>query len=99
MLAVYVLTAIGVGTAVGPGHGYVVELLAIGLAALVALPLRDVLQRAVNRLMYGERDEPWRAMRRLGTRLECGGRARTAPSRPSPRRSPTPSGCRRSSSR
>ena len=43
---------------------------ATGLAALVALPLRDVLQRAVNRLMYGQRDEPLRAMRRLGTRLE-----------------------------
>ncbi len=32
--------------------------------------MRDVLQRAVNRLVYGERDEPWRAMRRLAQRLE-----------------------------
>ena len=70
VIAVYVLTTIGVGTAVGPGHGYVVELVAIGLAALVALPLRDILQRSVNRMMYGQRDEPLRAMRRLGTRLE-----------------------------
>ena len=66
----YVVTTIGLGTAIGPGHGYVVELVAIGLAALVALPLRDVLQRTVNRMMYGQRDEPLRAMRRLGTRLE-----------------------------
>ena len=53
-----------------PRPGYVVELVAIGLAALVALPLRDVLQRTVNRMVYGQRDEPLRAVRRLGTRLE-----------------------------
>ena len=70
VIGVYVVTTIGLGTAIGPGHGYVVELVAIGLAALVALPLRDVLQRTVNRMMYGQRDEPLRAMRRLGTRLE-----------------------------
>ncbi len=70
VIGMYVVTTIGLGTAIGPGHGYVVELVAIGLAALVALPLRDVLQRTVNRMMYGQRDEPLRAMRRLGTRLE-----------------------------
>ena len=55
---------------VGSGHGYAASLLATGLAALLALPLRDALQQAVNRLMYGQRDEPWRAIRRLGARLE-----------------------------
>ena len=70
VIAVYVVTTVLLGTAIGPGFGYAVELLAIGLASLVALPLRDGLQRSVNRLMYGQRDEPLRAMRRLGTRLE-----------------------------
>lgn len=51
-----------------PGYGG--SLLATGIAALVALPLRDRLQRGVNRLMYGSRDEPYRAMQRLGARLE-----------------------------
>ena len=55
---------------VGSEHGFGVSLLATGVAALVALPLRDGLQRAVSRFLYGERDEPWRAMRRLGQRLE-----------------------------
>jgi signal transduction histidine kinase len=50
-----------------------VSLMSSGAAALLALPLRDRLQRAVDRLMYGERDEPWRAMRRLGQRLEWAG--------------------------
>src|SRR5262249_60016583 len=65
VLATYVVAASVLGTLVGPEHGYGVSLLATGLAALLALPLRDVLQRAVNRLLYGERDEPWRAERPL----------------------------------
>lgn len=58
-----------VGTVLGAPSGYAASLLATGVAALVALPLRDVLQRAVNRMLYGERDEPVRAIRRLGERL------------------------------
>jgi signal transduction histidine kinase len=55
-----------------PGDGpYVVALLSTGAAALVALPLRDRLQRAANRLVYGDRDEPYRAISRLGERLEA----------------------------
>ncbi|HYN69924.1 MAG TPA: histidine kinase, partial [Candidatus Eisenbacteria bacterium] len=46
------------------------SLLATGIAAVVALPIRDVLQRGVNRVMYGDRDDPYRALARLGQRLE-----------------------------
>jgi two-component system NarL family sensor kinase len=54
-----------------PGDGpYAVALLSTGAAALVALPLRDRLQRTANRLMYGDRDEPYRAIARLGEHLE-----------------------------
>jgi signal transduction histidine kinase len=70
VLAVYVATVAGLTALAGDQPGYAVSLLATGLAALAALPLRDVLQRAVNRAMYGSRDEPWQAMRRLGARLE-----------------------------
>ena len=70
VLASYAVTAAALGALVGPEHGIGLELLATGAAALIALPLRDVLQRTVNRLMYGERDEPWRAMHRLGEVLE-----------------------------
>jgi signal transduction histidine kinase len=73
VIATYVVVAAALGTLIGPDHGYGVSLLSTGAAALLALPLRDRLQRAVNRLMYGERDEPWRAMRRLGRRLEWAG--------------------------
>lgn len=45
----------------------------VGAAALVAVafqPLRVAIQRAVNRLMYGERDDPYAVLSRLGAALE-----------------------------
>src|SRR5947207_779603 len=47
------------------------SLLATGLGAVLFQPLRQQLQRAVNRLMFGERDEPYRVLFRLGNRLEA----------------------------
>jgi signal transduction histidine kinase len=70
ILAVYATGVAAATGLVGPDHGPTVTLLAAGLAALVALPLRDELQRFVNRLMYGDRGEPLRAIHRLGARLE-----------------------------
>jgi two-component system NarL family sensor kinase len=70
VVATYAVVASAIGLVVGQEHGFAISLLATGIAALAALPLRDLLQRSVNRLMYGQRDEPWRAMRRLGQRLE-----------------------------
>jgi signal transduction histidine kinase len=52
------------------GEGaFAASLLATGVAALAALPVRDRLQRAVDRLMYGDRLDPYRAISRLGERL------------------------------
>jgi signal transduction histidine kinase len=45
------------------------SLIAAGIVAVLFQPLRERLQRAVNRLMYGERDEPYAAVSRLGERL------------------------------
>jgi two-component system, NarL family, sensor kinase len=42
---------------------------AVVIAALIALPLRDMLQRQANRLVYGYRDDPYGALVRLGQRL------------------------------
>ena len=70
VVATYVVVASGITALVGGDHGFGVSLVATGVAALVALPLRDGLQRGVTRMLYGERDEPWRAMRRLGQRLD-----------------------------
>ena len=48
-----------------------ISLLATGLVAVLFQPLRELLQRAVNRLFYGQRDEPYRVISRLGQRLEA----------------------------
>lgn len=70
VLATYAVAVASLTLVVGLEQGYGASLLATGLATLVALPLRDALQRAVNRMLYGQRDEPWQVMRRLGARLE-----------------------------
>ncbi|MDP9358956.1 MAG: histidine kinase [Chloroflexota bacterium] len=48
-----------------------VAMLATGLAALLFQPLRSRLQRGANRLLYGDRDNPYLALARLGRRLEA----------------------------
>jgi hypothetical protein len=47
-----------------------VGLLATGVVAVAFQPLRGRLQRGVNRLLYGQRDEPYLVLSRLGQRLE-----------------------------
>jgi signal transduction histidine kinase len=48
----------------------VIALLATGIVAVLFQPLRERLQRGVNRLIFGERDDPIEALSRLGRRLE-----------------------------
>ena len=48
----------------------VVSFLATGLVAILFEPLRQRLQRAVNRMMYGERDDPYAVLTRLAGTLE-----------------------------
>jgi signal transduction histidine kinase len=69
VLAAYLAGVAALTVVIGP-QDYAVSLLATGFAALVALPLRDGLQRGVDRLLYGHRDQPVQVMRRLGLRLE-----------------------------
>jgi signal transduction histidine kinase len=51
--------------------GAVSAVVAGALVALAALPLRDFLQRSINRLLYGDRDDPYLAISRLTTRLDA----------------------------
>jgi signal transduction histidine kinase len=48
-----------------------ISLVATGLVAVLFQPLRDRLQRGVNRLMYGQRDEPVAVLSQLGARMEA----------------------------
>lgn len=67
--ATYSVAVLVLRSVMGTDANFAVSLLATGVAALLALPIRDALQRAVNRLMYGDRDDPYRAITRLGERL------------------------------
>jgi signal transduction histidine kinase len=70
VVVIYAGTVSLFGILLGESRGFAISLLATGLTAVAVLPIRDVLQRAINRLMFGDRDEPWRAISRLGQRLE-----------------------------
>ena len=52
------------------GNG-LITLLATGLVAALVFPVRTRLQRGVNQLLYGQRDEPLAVLSRLGQRLEA----------------------------
>jgi hypothetical protein len=70
VIAIYVLL-VGLLGALFQSSGYLVlALLATGLAAILAQPLRARLQRGVNRLMYGERDDPYTVLSRLSQQLK-----------------------------
>ncbi|HEY7094161.1 MAG TPA: sensor histidine kinase [Ktedonobacterales bacterium] len=47
-----------------------ISLLATGVVAVLFQPLRERVQRWVNRLLYGEREEPYAILSTLGRRLE-----------------------------
>jgi signal transduction histidine kinase len=49
----------------------VVSLIATGVVAVLFHPLRQWLQRGVNRLLFGQRDEPYTVLVQLGRRLDA----------------------------
>lgn len=49
---------------------FVIAFIATGVIAILFEPLRERLQRGVNRLMYGERDDPATVLARLSQRLD-----------------------------
>jgi signal transduction histidine kinase len=71
VVAIYVLAVVALGTLFQAQGNLAVSLSATGLVAVVFQPLRGRLQRGVNRLMYGERDDPYAVISRLGKRLEA----------------------------
>ncbi len=50
----------------------VISFFATGVVAVLFEPLRRRLQRAVNRIMYGERDDPYAVLTRLAGTLQTG---------------------------
>ncbi len=71
VIGLYVLVVVGLGTLIQAQGNVLLSLLATGLIAVLFQPLRLRLQRGVNRLLYGERDDPYKVISRLGQRLEA----------------------------
>ncbi len=71
IIGLYLLVVMGLGTLFSMLGNLLLSLLATGLVAVLVQPLRQRLQGAVNHLMFGERDEPYRVLARLGRRLEA----------------------------
>ena len=65
IIGLYLLVVVGLGTLFSVLGNLLLSLLATGLIAVLFQPLRERLQRGVNSLMFGERDEPSRMLSRL----------------------------------
>lgn len=70
IVGIYALVVGYFGLAFQVSGSPVVSILATGLVAVLFQPLRNRLQRIVNRLMYGERDDPYAVISHLGKLLE-----------------------------
>lgn len=70
VVAIYVLIVGWLGAVFQARGSLAVSLLATGVVAVLFQPLRERFQRGVNHLMYGERDDPYIVLSRLGRRLE-----------------------------
>src|SRR5215218_230645 len=71
IVLLYILVVGGLGQLLQVRGNVILSLIATGLAAVFFQPLRERLQRTVNRLMYGERNDPYEVLSRLGSRLEA----------------------------
>ena len=69
LAGLYVSAVILVGDVLGQDVHLGVAVPATALVAIAFHPVRDWLQRGVNRLLHGQRDEPYAAMSQLGRRL------------------------------
>jgi hypothetical protein len=70
VVSLYILAVGALGTLFNVQGNLAVSLVATGLVAVLFQPLRERLQRFVNRLLYGDRDEPYAMLARLGERIE-----------------------------
>ncbi len=76
-MALYIFTVGYLGSLVQVRDRTIIAFLTTGLVALIFQPMRERLQRLVNRLVYGDRDDPYSVLTRLGQKLEAVGSVET----------------------
>ncbi|MFN2135647.1 MAG: histidine kinase [Candidatus Promineifilaceae bacterium] len=70
VVAVYALVVGALGALFHSQGNFVLAILATGLIAVLFQPVRERLQRSANRLMFGERDDPYAVLSKLGVQLQ-----------------------------
>jgi len=70
VIAVYIAVVGYLGSLFRTGDELVVSLVATGVIAVLFQPLRERVQLAIDRLLYGRRHEPYAVLSGLGRRLE-----------------------------
>jgi signal transduction histidine kinase len=70
LLVLYAGVVALLGAALRDRAGFAASLVAAGVVAVVLAPLRARLQRGVDRMLYGQRRDPFAVMSQLGRRLE-----------------------------
>jgi two-component system NarL family sensor kinase len=71
VVGIYVLVVGYLGAVFRSNGNLIISLVGTGLVAVLFQPLRERLQRGVNRLLYGLRDEPYVVLAGLGQRLQA----------------------------
>ena len=70
VVLVYVLAVGGLGLIFQTSGNLVISLIVTGLIAVAFNPVRERLQRGVNRLMYGQRDDPYAVLSTVSRQLQ-----------------------------
>ena len=70
IIAFYALAVGGLSLAFRAQNNLLLSLLATGLIAVFFQPMRERLQQGANRLLYGDRDDPYRVLSRVGRQLQ-----------------------------
>jgi two-component system NarL family sensor kinase len=71
VVALYAAVVVALGSLVQSSDSFLISLLGTGVVAVAVQPARTWLQRRVDRLMYGDRDDPYAGLSRLATRLQA----------------------------
>ncbi len=70
VILTYVVLVIGVGSLIGADQSWFLSIVVTGIVAVAFQPVRLRVQGLANQMLYGERDDPYSVMTRLGQKIE-----------------------------
>lgn len=70
IVLLYIVIVGGLGELLQSRNNLLISLVTTGIVAVIFQPFRLLIQHGVNHMMYGEREEPYKVISRLGRQLE-----------------------------